>query len=516
MWILLPVTLLGLIGAAPVQAASLAALLLCEDGSACKDDVAYAKSVVGNEPPITPIDLFLVLDAGGWSDGGDQRERFEQALLTAEVALSRSRYGQLDAAVNEGLAALDRWPGTVSQASLFALYFYQGVARTATGKAGAAYSFRQAAAIGDGVQQNLPTEDVRFTRPWLDESRKILVGGRGWIEVEGDLTRTEVRVDGRPIREPDAKIALLPGTHRVTATRANGIRTWEVDVPVLAERTSRVQPEFTAEGDANWVRAQLGGAMDNLQALPEVTDILAVWCAQHGVDELQLLQMRVRAVEHPLAPVDMTPAPATRPGAADGERLDMGDGVPTTFADAVTQARADEERAPTDQRTLKIVYFDPRSRLFHADTVLPFVPDHPPEHFRIGGSVGYSSVLGHKHAGFDLGFLAKFGSFGVQFDLGVLRAESPYSLQPGWVDRQLYHVDLLARWAPLPGRVSPFAALGPELYVPVAVGGRLTLGVEGRFASTWVGMAGLTGSVSASKLDVPLGWGTSVGVARTY
>lgn len=514
--IALPVALLLLASVAPAQAAPLAALLLCDDGTVCKDDLAYAKSVVGDDPPITPIDLFLVLDAGGWSDGGDQRERFDQALLNAQDALSRSRFGPLDDAVNEGLAALDRWPGTVSQADLFVLYFYQGIARTALGKAGAAYSFRQAAAIGDGVQQVLPTDDARFTRPWLDESRKLLVGGRGWIEVEGDLTTTDVRIDGRAIRDPGAKIALLPGNHRMTATRANGIRTWEADVPVLAERTSRVQPEFTKEGDANWVRAQLGGAMDNLQAPAEVTDILATWCAQHGVDELELLQVRVHTVEHPLAPVDMTAPPATRPGAADGERLDMGDGLPTTFAEAVTQARADEERAPTDQRTLKIVYFDPRSRLFHADTVLPFVPDHPPEHFRIGLNVGYASVLGHHHGGFDLGFLAEAGRFGVQVDLGVVRAESPYDLQVGWVDRQLYHLDVLARWAPLPGRISPFAALGPELYIPVAAGGRLTLGVEGRFASTWVANAGLIGSVSASKLQVPLGWGASVGVARTY
>ncbi len=501
---------------APAYAVPLAALLLCDDGGACKDDVAFAESVVGRQPAITPIDLFLVLDAGGWSEGGDQRERLRKALQSAQDALEHKKWSALDAAVDDGLAALTLWPGAVDKDDLFTLYFLQGVSRVARSKAGAEYSFRQAASVGGGVVQNLPTDEARFTRPWLDESRKVLVGGKGWIELQGELGGLDIRVDGEPVQSGLRKVAVLPGSHRLTATRPNAIRTWQVDVPVLAERTSRVTPEFTKEGDATWVRAQLGGALDGLQAPTEVTELLAAWCEQHSVDELELLQVRIEREEHPLAAIEVTEAPATRPAAADGEQLDMGDGVPTTFAEAVVQARADSERAPTDNPRLKIVYFDPRSRQFHTDTVLPELVDHPPEHFRIGAEVGYTSVLGHHHGAFGLGFLGEAGRFGVQLDLGVLRSDTPYNLGPKWVDRQLYHVDVMARWAPLAGRVTPFVAFGPDVYLPVAVGGRAQLGVEARFAPTWVAQLSGSGTAVASKLDVPLGWGVGVGVSRTY
>lgn len=500
----------------PALAAPLAGLLLCDDESTCKGDIAYAEGVVGKEPAITPIDLFLVLDAGGWSEGGDQRERLEKSLFDAKDALDRGKFGALDTAVNDGLNALTLWPGAVKPDDLFSLYFLQGVARVARGKGGATYSFRQAAAVSDGVVQKLPTDEAKFTRVWLDESRKLLVGGKGWIELEGELAGLDIRVDGRPVSNGVRKIALLPGNHRLTATKPNGIRTWQVDVPVLAERTSRVTPEFTKEGDANWVKAQLGGAMDTLQAPLEVTDLLASWCAQHNVDEIELMQVRIERVTHPLPPVDMTAAPVTRPEAAEGEAVDMGDGVPTTYGEAVVQARADSERAPTDNPRLKIVYFDPKSRQFHADSVIPVLVDHPPEHFRIGADIGYTSILGHNHGSLGLNFLGEAGPLGLQLDLGVLRSDTPYNLQVGWVDRQLYHVDLMVRWAPLPGRVTPFLAFGPDVYIPVAFGGRAQVGVEARFASTWVAQVSGSGTVASSKLDVPFGWGVGLGVARTY
>lgn len=490
-----------------------AAVLLCDDGAACTEDLAFAQRILGSEPPITPIDLFLLLDAGGWSGGADQAQRFQNALYSAQDALDRKRWAALERATDAGFDALARWPGTVPADDLFALHFYAGAARVARGKPGAAYHFRQATAMVGGVQHAPPTEDPRFTRPWLDEARALTVGGNGWIEVQRGPDVT-VRIDGE--RMTDARVAVLPGTHRLTATRADGIRTYEADVPVLAERTSRVTPVFTQEGDARWVRAQLGGAIDTLQAPVEVTDLLADWCAQHGVAELELLQVRLDRVEHPLPPVDIDAAPATRPAAAEGEAVDMGDGVPSTFADAVMQARADAERAPTELRRLKVVYFDPASRGFHVDSVRAEAPYTPTEHFRLGASTGYTSALGHGHATIDVGFLAAAGRFGAQLDLGLARADAPYHLQPGWIDRQLYHLDLLARWTPLEGRYSPYVTAGPELYVPIAVGARVGAGVDARFAPRWVASAGAFGAVAASRTGMPFGWGLNLGVARTY
>jgi hypothetical protein len=212
----------------------------------------------------------------------------------------------------------------------------------------------------------------------------------------------------------------------------------------------------------------------------------------------------------------MGAAPQGRPDAADGEPVDMGDGVPSTFAEAVVQRRADAERAPTDNARLKVVYFDATSRLFHTDTAVPQVIDHPPEHFRIGANVGYVSVLGHHHAGLDLSFMAESGPFAVTGDLGIARSDAPYNLQPGWVDRQLYHLDVQARWTPLSSPVSPFVAAGPELYIPVSAGVRLSAGAEARFAPTWVASAAGVFSVAGSGLGIPLGWGFVIGAARTY
>ncbi len=490
-----------------------AAVLLCDDDASCGADLAFAQRVVGDDPPITPIDLFLVLDAGGWAADADQSKRFKDALFAAQDAVNHARWADAEQATGDALEALRLWPGTVSSDALFALYYLEGVARVARGKAGAAYSFRQAAAMIGGVQHALPIDDPRFTRVWLDEARKLLVGGTGWIEVE-HAEGVVINVDGVPV--VGDTVAVLPGNHRLTATRGDSIHTWQADVPVLAERTSRVTPKFTKEGDALWVRAQLGGAVDTLQAPVEVTDLLADWCALHGVQELQLLQVRVERVEHPLPDLAMGAAPEGRPEAADGEAVDMGDGVPSTFAEAVLQRRADAERAPTDNPRLKVVYFDATSRLFHTDTAVAQVIDHPPEHFRIGATVGYVSVLGHHHAALDLSFLAEMGRFGVAGDLGIARSDSPYNLQPGWVDRQLYHLDVQARWTPLSSRISPFVAAGPELYIPVSAGVKLSAGAEARFAPTWVASAAGVFSVAGSRLGVPFGWGLQIGVARTY
>lgn len=508
---LLPLTLSLMLSAA--QAQPHAAVLLCDDDSTCGADLAVARSIVGDDPPITPIDLFLVLDAGGWAANGDQSKRFKDSIYAAQDALNQGRWAAVEQATDDALEALQLWPGTVSSDELFALYYLQGVARVARGKAGAAYSFREAAAMIGGVQHALPTDDVRFTRVWLDEARKLMVGGTGWIEVE-HRDGVVINVDGIPM--VGDKVAVLPGNHRLTATRADSIHTWQADVPVLAERTSRVVPKFTKEGDALWVRAQLGGAVDTLQAPVEVTDLLGDWCALHQVQELQILQVRIERTEHPLPELEIGEAPATRPEAADAEPVDMGDGVPSTFADAVTQRRTDAERSPTDNPRLKVVYFDATTRLFHADTSVPQVVDHPPEHFRIGASVGYVSVLGHNHASLDLSFLAEIGRFAVTGDLGIARSDTPYNLQPGWVDRQLYHVNVQARWTPLSSRVSPFVAAGPELYIPVSVGAKLSGGVEARFAPTWVASAEGRFSVAGSRLGRPLGWGFGIGVARTY
>ena len=87
--------------------------------------------------------------------------------------------------------------------------------------------------------------------------------------------------------------------------------------------------------------------------------------------------------------------------------------------------------------------------------------------------------------------------------------DAKYRLRQDWVDRQLYHLGALVSWAP-PGRLVPYVAGGPDLYVPIAVGGHLSAGGKAELGGGWVVRAHVDGLVA----DTGLGWGVGAGLGR--
>lgn len=60
--------------------------------------------------------------------------------------------------------------------------------------------------------------------------------------------------------------------------------------------------------------------------------------------------------------------------------------------------------------------------------------------------------------------------------------------------------------------VAPFVAAGPEFYVPVAFGARLSTGAQLRIERRWLAVAEIHGGW----LDQGPGWGAGLSVGRMY
>lgn len=492
---------------AAALAAERVTVLLCEDAEGCARDLATARAALGEEVAIRPVDVLLELDAGGWAAGVDQKARLAAALAAADEAAARRRWAALDAATAEALDALARWPGTVPGELLFRVHFLRGVAALGRGRdQGHAYHFRQAAAVVDGEPPPLPTDDPAVTRAWLDELRKLTVGGRGTLLVTGAPADAEVRVDGRLVEGGSA--ALWPGNHRVTVVAEGRLATWRAEVPVVAGRATTVAVDLLPTDDAGWVQAELRAAFDRLDAPAPVIDRLADWCAREEADELELLLVVDERQRPPVVPVDISERPAKRPEAADGERVDMGDGVRSTFAEEVVEVHARAGERPVEVARLRVIWFDPRTRRLGAEPapVDPVPPADPP--VRAGAEVGWLTFMDRHHATVEVGLGAPVGPFEIEGRLGLWRADLAYNLRADWVDRQVYPLGAALRWRP-PGAVAPWVALGPELVVPVAVGGRLQAGVDARFAG-WTARAGGTALLT----DAGFGWGLLLGAGR--
>lgn len=483
-----------------------ASVLLCEDPATCPADLELARAGLGAE--VLPVDVLLELDAGGWVEGTDLDEAFDRAEADALAALDGRRWAALESAADTLVDLAARHPGTLPTARLVRAWYLQGVARLERGRdEGWAYSFRQAAALADGAEIPLPGSDARHTQAWLDEQRKLLVGGRGTLLLDDVPAGAAVYVDGRPVGR-DA-VSLLPGNHRVTAVLTGKLRTWKAEVPVLAGRSSRVAVHFARGDDAVWVRARLEDSFDLLTAPPEVVDLLVSWCERSGADELELVQVvdERRRADRPA--VTLSLPEEGRPVAADGERVDMGDGVPATYAEEVVEVHAALATRPEDVPHLRVVYFDPRARRLRAEAAPPEVVPPEPPRVRAALDLGWLGWMDRGHATLDVGVDGRLGPVELGGRIGLLRAGTPYNLRQDWVDRQLYHLGLSAGWAP-PGRFVPYVAVGPDLYVPIAVGGHVALGGRAELGGGWL----LRAHVDALLTDAGPGWGVGAGLGR--
>lgn len=458
-------------------------LLVCS--GTCEADSAWLTSVGDGGPGgFSVVDFDAGLGPGAVADGAEAREAFYVALETVRAAGPEKKWGEVLDASQAGIDAAARWRGTITQRDLFDLYVWRGVAQVERGRDdGQAYSFRMAAAIADKADLALPEMGPEAHRAWLDEVRKLTVAGRGQLALDGAPEGTRWYVDGA--LRPAGTVELPPGNHRITAVAPGRIRTWKADVPVLPARTSTVRPSFEVIDDATWTWARLEGALLALEAPDNVKDLLVSWCADMKVDELRL--MRVEEVRRTIlpSPVAMSDAPADRPNAAAGPPKNMGDGIPTTYEGEIVQRWAAGAEGHVDEaHRLRVVFFDPATRRFSTDTRVATSLQPGPERLRVGLRAGWTAMIDRGHLAGDLALVVPAGKVSVDARLGVVRADEPYNLYTTWVDRQLYHLYVGARWAP-ETRLAPFVSGGAELYAPVSIGVRAAGGLQAAFAERW-------------------------------
>ncbi len=494
--------------ASPVQRG----LLVCPDLRSCEQDAEWLAPIGGGGPGgFELLDFERVIAVGAVPDGLADRDAYEAALAQARTAMERGRWGAVLEASQAGLAALSRWRGPVKTQELFDLYYMRGAAAVELGRdRSQAYSFRQAVAVANGQDLPRPASSSAVQQAWLDEQRKAMVAGKGELVLGGGPPGTGWKVNGRTV--PAGTVSLLPGNHRVSATAPGQVRSWTVDVPILPERSSRVEPDFASYEEQAAVYAALVQAVDTLQAPDPLKDLLVAWCQAHGVEELRL--MRLFEVVEPLAvsPVLLGPEPKDRPAAAAGEAVDMGDGVPTTFEGEVLQRHRAKDEGHVQRTTrLRMVFFDPATRRFSADPSVSTALQESPERLRLLARAGGMRAMGRSHLGLDLGLLVPVGPLRIDGRLGWVRADRPYNLYEDWVDHQLAHLYLGARWSP-EWAVAPFLGAGVEVLAPAAVGGRLGTGVDLRFARDWQAEVELAGGL----LDKGLQLGGGLALGRSF
>ncbi len=498
-------------------------MLVCPAEDACDDDAAWVDGAKGlDETPIVRLDLLLERDNAGWVGGTDTRAALAAAVADAEAAAEKGRWAAVASAVAEAKLALVAIRGDVRSQTLFAVWFLDGAAALARGEdRGHEYSFRQAAAIaaaaeGAGEAVKLPPHDEAAARAWADERRKLAVGGEGTVALSGP-PGTRWSIDGAALGAGVTEVDLLPGNHRLVATRAGTVRSWQGDAPVLAGRTVAVTATFTPADSAAWLHARLDEAFDSLQGPPELTRLLGEWARRHDLAAVRLV--RVDSVDvRAAAPLTFGAADPLRPAAADGERVDHGDGIPSTYAEEVLAVEADgQPRGGSTERRLRVMWFDPALERFTLDAAptLPR-PDLAEPRFRVGLHLGYAGMMAHHHATVDLGGAWRVtelagGGLDLEARLGLARADAPYNLYAGWVDQQLYHASLGVRWAPS-WDIAPFVAAGPELYVPVAFGARIATGAQVRIERRWLAVA----EVHGGWLDQGPAWGAGLSLGRMY
>jgi hypothetical protein len=486
-------------------------LLVCPWDDTCDADAAFvARTAAAGDPPVATLSLALEQDDGGWVDGVDLRRAYGEALVRAADAAAKKQWGVVLDETAVALDALKRFKGTVGTQPLFETWFLRGAAQLARGEdQGWAYSFRQAAAIAHGREVKLPPHDEDTLRAYQDESRKLVVGGTGTLRLGDPGPGVSYVVDGRELPEGPQTIELLPGNHRVGATTPKAIRTWQVEVPVLAGRSVDVTASFSPADQKAWVQARLEEAFDRLAAPPEVATMLTQVAARERADLVKLVRVEWAddAVEKP--GMRISSADPLRPAAAEGERADFGDGIPSTYEEEVATVASSPRKHEGEPR-VRVVWFDPTTQRFSAEAGQTLVRAEDPSRFRVGVALGYLSMEDHHHGAGDLAGVLRVGPVGVEARLGVAVAEAPYNYYSG-PSNVVYHALVAARWAP-DWKTAPFASLGPELWIPMSVGARVAAGVETRVERVWV----VQGEVAGAWHVTGPGWGASVGVGRLY
>ena len=478
------IALLALAHAAP-------SLLVCE--GVCEEDQAWTEAVTGETVPYAATLL---------EPDQEALTAFTAALEKAREAAAKARWRTTLAAADEAVARLEAWQGPIDPETLAELHFLRGAARLrVTPGESWATSFRTAGAIWGTRPEVLPLDDPDASLAFDEELRQLLLGGRGTLRVDAPYG-SRVFVNGRLVH---GDVELLAARHRVTVERP-GARVWTAEVPVLAERATDLAPPDSDLDELHELDAALAEAFRSLDAPVQVRELLASLCAAEDLTELRLLRVEVERVVPSFHSLAVGEAPASRPAASDGAARAYDELLELTWEDEVLQAEL--ERRPVEERRLEVLWFDAASQTFRTEraSVAALPVDHT--RFELGVAGGYAQVLGAGHASADveLGWLK--GPAGVVADLGLVRGTDDYRLYPDRHSAVLYHGFVGAAWSP-DRRFLPRVAVGPEAYVPVALGLRAEGSVGFELEHRWTLRPGVHAAFGGDGVSA----GASVGLS---
>ncbi len=490
-----PTALLPLILSVPVAAAP-ASVLLCAPAR-CAEELATLPAL-GFFQPVASGDLLLELDAVG-EDPELPGARFQRHLQAAVTEARAARWPAAGRAASAAEAALAEYPGNVLPDDLFALAFVRAAAlRQAGDPAWVAWMNGAVVALDGGLPGSWPNPDNDLRTAFLEARRELEATGRGQLHLAPLPEGGRWWIDGKAVKA--GSHALLAGSHRVTARGPQAARTWVFAATVLPERSSTIPApdSLLAEGDAGWMLARLEDAFSTLQAPPAVTDRLAEWCARQGIDRLQLIRLVEGAPTLPELPAQ-SEAPPTRPDAAAGETRDYGEAVPGTWeAHLADRAAEAGQRSSWRDPQIEVLVFDPLTRRFAVELRAPAPVPAAPK-LRLGLHLGWAALMQRENATLELSLDLGRSWLQGELRLGLMRASTPWSLAPGWQDRQLYRGFLGGRLSPLPdARLRPSLALGGDLIAPVGVGLRAIGGLAWSATDTWAVGAEASGAVGSA------------------
>lgn len=269
-----------------------ASLVVCRAEDPCAQHALWIESLEGEgDRPLLPVDAVLVLD-GVEMEGGETLEaKFAGAVARARHLWDERRLPEADIALDDAARALERWSGTPATDALFELHYLRGAVAVARG-GDPTDTFRQAAAVAWNRSVTLPVADGPAAQAYYAALPALLAEGTGTLRLAPPPDGASWYLDGVELGPREARVDVLPGVHRVTASSPTRVRTWRKDVMVQTGRAREVSAAFTAADDATWVRTQLLALYDGSPLPREVAAMLTAWCERRNVHDLRLLRVR--------------------------------------------------------------------------------------------------------------------------------------------------------------------------------------------------------------------------------
>lgn len=248
---------------------------------------------------VLPLDALLELERGPWRGGVALEQSFAEALARAQSEAAAGRWALAGQSLDAAGAALAEWAGTPDNAALVQLDWLRAAhSRSLAGDGAPAPHLAQAAARAWNRPLRPPLEDPALRRLYDAELERLLAAGTGTLHLQADATGAALWVDGVPVGTRTARLALLPGVHRVAAVRPEGEQAWAAEVEVRPGEVTRARPRWSSLDDPAALRAELQGVFAVGDVRPEVADLLDAWCDRYAVRAIRLVAVE----EHPGAP----------------------------------------------------------------------------------------------------------------------------------------------------------------------------------------------------------------------